>query len=163
MWITRAAVCEYRKHINLYRVCRSSACQRRHCAICSLQFVYPHVYTLHPFSSSPVLLSPYYSYITPLKPNPPSHSFCPLFRNVSFSCLLAYVGDGRIFLTSNLNLRHLRWGVPIGYLTITSDDPIKSHLTNHLRFPQFTGQILHNSQIFFNASVSYIRPLDSSP
>src|SRR5277367_1814680 len=58
--------------------------------------------------------------------------FCPFFRNVSFSCLLAYVGDGRIFLTSNLNLRHLRWGAPIGYLTITSDDPIKSQLNNHI-------------------------------
>src|SRR5277367_5854306 len=162
LWITRAAVCEYRKHINLYRVRRPSACQRRHFAICSLQFVYPHVYTLLPFSSFPALLSPFGpSYIIPLKPNPPSHSFCPFFRNVSFSCLLAYVGDGRIFLTSNLNLRHLRWGAPIVYLTITSDNPIKSHLTNHLRFPQFTGQILHNLQIFFYASISYIRPLAS--
>jgi len=138
MWITRAAVCEYRKHIIEYadRAPASAGIA--------------HVYTLLPFSSFPVLLSPLGpSCITPLKPNPPSHSFCPFFRNVSFSCLLAYVGEGRIFLTSNLNLRHLRWGAPIGYLTITSDDPMKSHLTNHLRFPQFPGQILYNSQIFF--------------
>src|SRR5277367_2234655 len=31
----------------------------------------------------------YVSLITPLKPNLPSHSFCPLVRNVSSSCLLA--------------------------------------------------------------------------
>src|SRR5277367_6578217 len=44
------------------------------------------------FSRSP-LFQYYFLHLVPsislLKPNPPSHSFCPIFRNVSSSCLLA--------------------------------------------------------------------------
>src|SRR5277367_1835580 len=84
MWITRATACEYRKHIHLYRVCRPSHCQRRHCAICTvrlssclhsppvlhfssiafsirspLKWGPPLPFTPFPlFHSSPVLLSP---------------------------------------------------------------------------------------------------------
>src|SRR5277367_1924033 len=103
MWITRAAVCEYRKHIHLYRVCRPSAGIARYVAYSSCLHSPPVLlFSSIAFSIRSLL---YYSVKTKS-----SHSFCPFFHNVSFSCLLAYVGDGRIFLTSNLNLRHLRWG-----------------------------------------------------
>src|SRR5277367_6496685 len=90
---TRAAICEYREHMNLYRVPRPSSCQNRLCAGFTVRFSHvsscllaPHpVYSFSvcfssikpnpPLPSFPILLSQLGSSHYSLKTNPPFHSF----------------------------------------------------------------------------------------
>src|SRR5277367_6418661 len=103
---TRAAICEYREHMNLYRVPRPSSCQSRLCVGFTVRFsnvspcllaphpVYSFSLCFSPFSPShysvktkcplslfPVLLSPLRPSLYPVKTNSPFL----LFFSIAFS------------------------------------------------------------------------------
>src|SRR5277367_849266 len=85
MLTTRATVCEYREHMNLYRVPSPSASQRRLCA--GLTDLFSHVsscvlaVSLLTFSSFPVLLSP----LGPSHYSVKTKSSLSLFPSIAFS------------------------------------------------------------------------------
>src|SRR5277367_2452356 len=72
----KTRLCEYREHMNLYRVPRPSSCRYRLCAGYRVHFLHVSSCLLAPpvllFSSIAISIR---SYITPLKPNPLFHSF----------------------------------------------------------------------------------------
>src|SRR5277367_2383232 len=80
---TRAAICEYREHMNLYRVPRPSSCQSRLCVGFTVRFL--HV------SSCLLAPHPVYSFSVRFSPFSPSHysvkTKCPLslYSSIAFS------------------------------------------------------------------------------
>src|SRR5277367_2120775 len=91
---TRAAICEYREHINLYRVPRPSSCQNRLCAGFTVRFSHVSSCLLapHPVYSFSVLFSPFSPSLYSDKTKTPLHSF-PI--------LLSPLGPSHYYLKPN--------------------------------------------------------------